>query len=38
MIVSWCSQSLNVILTQDQPPVFNLLLQQMDKATEIFYK
>lgn len=38
MIVSLCSQSLNVILTHDQAPVSNLLLQQMDKAVEIFCK
>lgn len=38
MIVSLCSQSLNVILTQDQISVFNFLLQQMDNAAEIFCK
>lgn len=38
MIVSLYSQSLNVILTQDQTPVFNFSLQQMDKAAEIFCK
>lgn len=38
MIVSLCSQSLNAILTQDQTPVSNFSLQQMDKAAEIFCK
>lgn len=38
MIVSLCSQSSNAVLTQDQTPVFNLLLQQMDKAAEIFFQ
>jgi len=38
MLANLCSHSLNTILTQDQNPIFILILQQMDKATEVFCK
>lgn len=38
MLANLCCQSLNTIFTQDQNPIFILMSQQMDKATEIFCK